>query len=686
MSDFPYRRSQHQSDCLRKNEYWEVWRGTDLTDPSRKIIWKEFHFAKEAFCLQSEIRLQPNLHHPFIAPVLASKELEKLQNKANFVMIFECFPYVLESLSWENEGLAEEYIVDFLGMAISALVHLQNEGIAHRDIKPDNLYIAQDGTLRVGDFGTAKECSSDTSRHTLDKGTPLYMSPKLRETSSNGRHNLFKSDVYSLGLTCLQLIWKLSQSQLEQKVKYTILPDLPGIVEGLQLSDGLKEMVIAMLTYEERNRPDFFQLMYMYANLWPEKRRFFSNQLLRKCDACGNVAVFLCICSDKLPGFCADCIANHKATCEDTYVSAADIQKIKQRRDVNRLRERDKIARDLIQGLQEVLAEYQRQMREKAAEYDKWITTLQRQKQQEEDKLQAFSVRLNELIGKIWGKYNEERLESTLLFDHWRTVSKPYATVTAVPPSDNFRIGQLNVEDEKIELLEREERPVGVLFSNMEMSLCCLQTEEVLSTISTGSLEIDSETAIVLLGYSGVAGCGSANAHQRCFTINFSTSDIRAGQTLYPRIAPAIVTYQGALYVFGGRNSMKAETIDLQSLSSISRHDLPIHLSRGSPCQHNGRIYLPATFIQIYTVATDSYENFMTVTKPFEFACLLVHEDRLLVFSNDYTLEKAVNSTKTTIQKAWKLNFESRPSPVLLGDSVFFFNSEYSQITKYEIK
>lgn len=681
MSDFPYCKGLLRSDCIQANAYWEVRNGSDLTDPlrPRRIIWKEFNFAKDAFCLQKEIRLQPNLQHPYIAPVLAAKELTKNPHKAHYVMIFEYYS-VLEELS--TEGLAEERIINILGMAISALVYLQSEGIAHRDIKPGNLYIAEDGSLKVGDFGTANEC--DTGLQTL-QGTLTYMSPLLRRATGSVYHNPYKSDVYSLGLTCLQLVLGLSQNQLKAQVSYDKLSGLPSFVERLELSDGLKNMLIAMLAYEERNRPDFFKLMYLFADFWPDKRYFFRKEILRNCEICGELAAFLCICDNDLPGFCGNCRAAHQATCADISVPAADINKIKRTKDVSRLRERAEITAGVMKGLREVLSECEKHIKERADEYDKWISNMSVLKQQEQDRLRDLSDRLVRLIDQIERKYVEQRLESTLLFDHWKTISLPYAKITTFSPNNTFRLGQLSVEDEKMQQLELEERPVGPLFGNGTISILCLQTHATLHTFSTHRLAIDSETAIVLLGFSAVAGCGSVTAHHQFFSLSLVTEDIRLGETLCPRLSPAIVAYQGALYVFGGRNSMQAESMNLKSLASIPLRDLPISLSKGTPCEYEGRIYLPSYSIYIYFVATDDYHKFINVPL-FDFACFIVHENRFYVFADQYTLETSVSEKTILISKLRVLNFYSCPSPILLADCVYFFDSSNFQISKYKVK
>ncbi len=88
--------------------------------------------------------------------------------------------------------------------AASALELAHNEGLIHRDIKPHNILLAKDGSIKVSDFGLA--CAMDhQSGLTLSgqvMGTPLYMSPEQAETKAvDGR-----SDIYSLGITLYHMM------------------------------------------------------------------------------------------------------------------------------------------------------------------------------------------------------------------------------------------------------------------------------------------------------------------------------------------------------------------------------------------------------------------------------------------------------------------------------------------------
>ena len=94
---------------------------------------------------------------------------------------------------------------------ISTLAHMQSLGLCHRDLKPANLFLMPSGEIKVIDFGESKDffMKSDDGGSAMTatiRGTPQYLSPILWKahvvdgTSRFAKHNIYKSDVFSVGL------------------------------------------------------------------------------------------------------------------------------------------------------------------------------------------------------------------------------------------------------------------------------------------------------------------------------------------------------------------------------------------------------------------------------------------------------------------------------------------------------
>ena len=84
----------------------------------------------------------------------------------------------------------------------SALVMCRRFNIVHRDIKPQNIFVAEDGTFKLGDFGIAKTSDRTTSGTVV--GTFKYMAPEVFNNQPYGS----SADIYSLGMV---LYWLLNE-------------------------------------------------------------------------------------------------------------------------------------------------------------------------------------------------------------------------------------------------------------------------------------------------------------------------------------------------------------------------------------------------------------------------------------------------------------------------------------------
>ncbi|HXI19715.1 MAG TPA: serine/threonine-protein kinase, partial [Gemmatimonadales bacterium] len=146
-----------------------------------------------------EARTAASLNHPHIIPIYAVRERNPL---LYFVMKFirgQSLDPILKSLGPFPIPMAELV----LSQTASALGYAHRRGIIHRDVKPANIMLDDEGWVVVTDFGIAKVPSATGLTMTgVTVGTPAYMSPE----QCMGREVTGASDQYSLGVVAYEIL------------------------------------------------------------------------------------------------------------------------------------------------------------------------------------------------------------------------------------------------------------------------------------------------------------------------------------------------------------------------------------------------------------------------------------------------------------------------------------------------
>lgn len=127
--------------------------------------------------------------------------------------------------------------------------------------------MTEDYQIKLGDFGSSRKVEEQFATFTM-QGTPFYMSPKIREAYSHYftnpdikvEHDVYKSDVFSLGITMLHLLTLNPPHSLIYLDRLQNRVDL-AVDAVSNYSPGLTSLLRVMLVVEESQRPDFLDLL-----------------------------------------------------------------------------------------------------------------------------------------------------------------------------------------------------------------------------------------------------------------------------------------------------------------------------------------------------------------------------------------------------------------------------------------
>lgn len=186
---------------LGRGGHGVVYKATDLAlneQVALKFLKVLGHDREAVKRFRRELKLARRLSHPNIVRVHDLGE----DRGAVFLSMELLHGLVLRRLP--RSALPLHRAIDVICQSADGLTAAHEVGVVHRDVKPDNLFVTQDGTIKVMDFGLARaaEVHSDTQTGII-AGTPTYMSPEQVESFSSVTA---ASDQYSLAVVAFILL------------------------------------------------------------------------------------------------------------------------------------------------------------------------------------------------------------------------------------------------------------------------------------------------------------------------------------------------------------------------------------------------------------------------------------------------------------------------------------------------
>eukprot|EP01023_Acetabularia_acetabulum_P037873 TRINITY_DN3615_c1_g1_i10.p1 TRINITY_DN3615_c1_g1~~TRINITY_DN3615_c1_g1_i10.p1 ORF type:complete len:311 (-),score=36.39 TRINITY_DN3615_c1_g1_i10:1195-2127(-) len=153
---------------------------------------------REIACLQE-------LHHANIVPVY-----KVFRNLQNTYLLIELMDYNLSDILYKAPTPSKQYFKLVLYQMLQGLQYLHSQNIIHRDIKPDNILISRDGSVKLADFGLCRSLGLPIKNLTPNVVTQWYRSPEILLGSKSYNSS---ADIWSTGCIWVEMLRACNRDQ-----------------------------------------------------------------------------------------------------------------------------------------------------------------------------------------------------------------------------------------------------------------------------------------------------------------------------------------------------------------------------------------------------------------------------------------------------------------------------------------
>lgn len=200
---------------------------------------------------QREAIAASSLNHPNIVEIYDVGE----DNGKYFIVMEYVEGKTLKSLIKKRGALTLTEVIDIMLQLTSAITHAHESYIIHRDIKPQNVIIMEDGRVKIMDFGIASQLKRQELTQTNSiMGTVYYLPPE----QASGLATTAKSDIYSLGILMYELVTGhvpfKGDSPVEVALKQMKDP-LPSITDAYpEIPQSIENIILKACAKNPKNR------------------------------------------------------------------------------------------------------------------------------------------------------------------------------------------------------------------------------------------------------------------------------------------------------------------------------------------------------------------------------------------------------------------------------------------------